>query len=52
MGAAFGSAALVIILLEVNGLFGKLGPMKSVAGVIHCGLLLTAVLFGLVEGLS
>lgn len=35
----------IIALLEVNGLVGKQGPMKSVAGVIHSSLGLTAVLF-------
>ncbi len=49
---ALGVASAVIIAIELNGLFGKLGPIKSVTGVIHCGLALTAVLFGIVEGLS
>jgi uncharacterized membrane protein len=49
---AFFAAAAVIVVIELNGLFGKLGPMKSVTGVIHCGLALTAVLFGLVECLT
>lgn len=34
----------VILGLELNGLKGKQGPMTSVAGVIHMGLALTAVL--------
>ena len=45
-------AFAVIILVELNGLFGKLGPIKKVSGVIHMGLLLTALLFAIVEGLS
>jgi hypothetical protein len=35
----------VILALEINGLKGKTGPMTSVRGVIHMGLLLTLVLY-------
>jgi uncharacterized membrane protein len=35
----------IIVLLEVNGIFGKTGPITSVKGVIHCSLGLTAVLW-------
>jgi uncharacterized membrane protein len=35
----------LILLLEINALKGKMGPMASVAGVIHMGLLLTLVLY-------
>lgn len=38
-------ALVIIIALELNGIFGKPGPMASVKGVIHMGLLLTAVLW-------
>jgi len=34
----------VIALLELNALAGKLGPLATVRGVIHCSLGLTAVL--------
>ena len=37
-------ALAIIILLELNALFGKQGPLASVVGVIHCSLILTAVL--------
>jgi uncharacterized membrane protein len=37
---------VIILILEVNAVRGKQGPMTSVAGVIHCGLGLTAVLYG------
>ena len=37
---------LIILALEVNAIRGKQGPMSSVVGVIHCGLGLTAVLYG------
>ena len=36
----------IIAALEANAIFGKVGPMASVAGVIHCSLGLTAVLYG------
>ena len=36
----------IILILEVNAVRGKQGPMTSVVGVIHCGLGLTAVLYG------
>jgi uncharacterized membrane protein len=35
----------IIALLEVNAIFGKTGPMTTVKGVIHMGLLLTLVLY-------
>ena len=35
----------IIALLEINALVGKTGPMTSVKGVIHMGLLLTLVLY-------
>ena len=38
-------ACIVIILaLEANALFGKMGPMASIVGVIHCSLGLTVLL--------
>jgi hypothetical protein len=42
---------VVILALEVNAIRGQQGPMASVKGVIHCGLLLTAVLYGLMVAL-
>ena len=38
---------LLVLLLEANALFGKLGPLQTVKGVIHISLLLTLVLYGL-----
>jgi len=35
----------LILLLAINGIKGKTGPMTSVKGVIHMGLLLTLVLY-------
>jgi uncharacterized membrane protein len=50
-GMAASTASLIavfaiILMLEVNAVLGKQGPMTSVVGVIHCGLGLTAVLYG------
>ena len=42
-------ALAIIILLEVNAIVGKTGPIASVKGVIHFSLLLTAVVFGIVH---
>lgn len=39
----------LILILELNALFGKMGPLKSVAGVVHMGLLLTVVLYLIIE---
>jgi len=35
----------LIAALELNGIFGKTGPMTSVKGVIHSGVFLTVVLY-------
>ena len=35
----------IVLALEVNAIVGKQGPMTSVKGVIHMGLLLTVVLY-------
>ncbi|MBD3646744.1 MAG: urate hydroxylase PuuD [Pseudomonadales bacterium] len=45
---ALGLALLIILALEGNGIFGKQGPMTSVAGVITSGVVLTIVLYGIV----
>lgn len=37
-------ALAIIILLEINAIMGKQGPLTSVKGVIHCSIALTAVL--------
>ena len=37
-------ALAIVVLLELNAIFGKQGPMASVTGVIHSSLALTAVL--------
>lgn len=45
----FFAAVGLILLLEVNGLVGKMGPMASVVGVIHCSIGLTAVIWALLH---
>ena len=43
-------AALVIIAaLQANAIFGKQGPMTTVKGVITSGLILTVVLWAVVD---
>ena len=39
----------VILLLELNAIKGKLGPMTTVKGVIHCGLALLVFMYALIE---
>lgn len=39
---------ILIITLELNAVFGKMGPMASVKGVIHSSIGLTVIMFGLV----
>jgi uncharacterized membrane protein len=48
-GLVMGVTTLLILLLELNAIKGKLGPLTTVKGVIHCGLGLLVVLYGLVE---
>ena len=44
-------AVLVVLVaaLQINGMKGKLGPLTTVKGVITCGFILTAVVYGLME---
>ena len=43
----FYAALGLIVLLEINALFGKTGPMTSVVGVVHMSVLLTGVIWAL-----
>ena len=45
--AAVWACIAIVLILELNALFGKLGPMASVRGVIHCSILLV-ILFWLI----
>ena len=40
--------AIIIGVIEINAVIGKPGPMASVKGIIHSGLVLTVVLFGVI----
>lgn len=47
-----GVLGVIMIALEANALKGKTGPMTTVKGVITCGFVLAAVLYGLMEVLT
>lgn len=42
-------ALLIVLALEGNALFGKLGPIASVRGVIISSLVLTLALFMIIQ---
>jgi len=42
-----GACLAIIVALEANALFGKLGPMASVKGVIHSSIALAAIIWAL-----
>jgi uncharacterized membrane protein len=44
-----GVITALILALEFNAIKGKLGPLTTVKGVIHCGLILMIVLYGIIE---
>ncbi len=44
----FLAALILIVLIEINAIVGKVGPMASVSGVIHLSLALTAVIYGII----
>jgi uncharacterized membrane protein len=48
-GTGFYACIAIILALEVNALVGKMGPMASVKGVIHCSIALTALLWALLH---
>ena len=43
---------VIIGALELNAIKGKLGPMTTIRGVIHMGIVLALVLYGVVEFLT
>jgi uncharacterized membrane protein len=47
--AVLGAVTVVILALEVNAIKGGMGPLKSVPGVIHCGLGLLIALYAIIE---
>lgn len=44
---AFAACVAIVLAIEANGLFGKLGPLTTVKGVIHCSIGLTVVMWAL-----
>lgn len=46
---SMGVISAIIVALEINAIKGKIGPMATVKGVIHCGVGLMVVLYGLLE---
>jgi uncharacterized membrane protein len=52
LGLIFLVCLSVVALLEVNAIKGKLGPLTTIKGVVHCGLGLAAVLYALIEVLA
>ncbi len=49
VGTGLAIVLALIILLQVNAVVGKVGPMASVKGVIHCSLALSVVFLGLLQ---
>lgn len=47
--AVLGVTTLIILALQANAIKGKIGPLTTVRGVIHCGVGLLVVLYALVE---
>ena len=48
-GLVMGVTTLLILAIQFNALKGKMGPMATVRGVVHCGVGLLVVLYALVE---
>ena len=46
---AMGLCVLIVLALELNAIKGKMGPMASVVGVIHCGVALAAALLLIIQ---
>lgn len=49
IGLVFGVMALIIGLLELNAIKGKMGPMTTIKGVIHCGFALAVLMYAGIE---
>ena len=39
----------IVVLLQLNAMFGKVGPMASVKGVIHCSIALTVACLAILQ---
>lgn len=42
-----GAACALIVLLQLNAMFGRMGPMASVVGVVHMSIVLTGVIWAM-----
>jgi uncharacterized membrane protein len=49
MSTGFMVVLALIVVIELNAIFGKVGPMASVKGVIHSGIGLTVVCLALLQ---
>jgi uncharacterized membrane protein len=49
IGTGLAIVLALIIILEINAIVGKMGPMASVKGVIHCSVALTVVSLALLQ---
>lgn len=47
--APLGAVGVILLLLEMNALKGKTGPMTTIKGVIHSGFALAVVLYCVIE---
>ena len=45
LGLGFWLAVALVVLVELNALFGKMGPIASIRGVIHMSLAMAAAVF-------
>jgi uncharacterized membrane protein len=43
---------LILVLIQINAIKGKLGPLTTIKGVIHCGLALAGVFYAIIEFLA
>lgn len=48
-GLAYALITIIVLGLEFNAIKGKMGPLTTVKGVIHMGMLLAFVLYGIIE---
>lgn len=49
MTAGLVIALLAVVLLGLNGIKGKMGPMASVSGVVSCSIVLAVILLGILN---
>ena len=45
----FTLAFIILLLLQINAIYGKIGPMKTISGVIHSSIVLAVIVFGLIH---